>query len=134
MPATAAQLTPAGRQFLRERHLATLTSLRPDGSPHVTPVGFTWDTDRGLARVITSATSRKAHNAASGGPVVLCQFDGRRWLALEGTSRVSADPGDVAEAVARYSERYRLPRVNPTRVVIEIQVTHFLGSAEFLAG
>jgi F420H(2)-dependent biliverdin reductase len=25
--------------FLVERHLATLTTLRPDGSPHVVPVG-----------------------------------------------------------------------------------------------
>ena len=30
-------------QFLTERHLATLTTLRADGSPHVTAVGFTYD-------------------------------------------------------------------------------------------
>ena len=29
--------------FLTERHLATLTTLRPDGTPHVVPVGFTYD-------------------------------------------------------------------------------------------
>ena len=29
--------------FLTERHLATLTTLRPDGSPHVVPVGVTYD-------------------------------------------------------------------------------------------
>jgi len=127
------QLTQAGVQFLRERHLATFSSLRADGSPHVTPVGFTWDGEHGLARVITSATSRKASNAALGGPVVLCQVDGRRWLALEGTSRVSAEPADVAAAVARYAQRYRVPRENPARVAIEVQVTRFLGSAQFLA-
>ena len=27
--------------FLTERHCATLTTLRPDGTPHVVPVGFT---------------------------------------------------------------------------------------------
>ena len=27
--------------FLEERHLATLTTLRADGSPHVVAVGFT---------------------------------------------------------------------------------------------
>ena len=31
--------------FLAERHLATLTTLRPDGSPHVVAVGFTWDAE-----------------------------------------------------------------------------------------
>ena len=116
---------------MRDRHLATFTSLRPDGSPHVTPVGFTWDAKRGIARVITSGTSRKSRNAALGGPVVLCHVDGRRWLALEGTSRVSAAPAEVAEAVARYAERYRVPRENPARVAIEIQVARFLGSAQF---
>ncbi|MFN2518791.1 MAG: pyridoxamine 5'-phosphate oxidase family protein [Jatrophihabitantaceae bacterium] len=132
-PAPAAQLTAAGLQFLRDRHLATFTSLRPDGSPHVTPVGFTWDAQRAIALVITSRTSRKARNAGLGGHVVLCQFEGRRWLALEGTSRVTADVAEVAAAVARYAERYRVPGQNPARVAIEIEVDRLLGSAEFLA-
>ena len=29
--------------FLREYHLASLTTLRRDGSPHVVPVGFSYD-------------------------------------------------------------------------------------------
>ncbi len=99
----------------------------------MTPVGFTWDADRALARVISSRTSRKVRNAARGGPVVLCQVDGRRWLALEGRSRVSADDDDVADAVARYAERYRPPRENPQRVAIEIVVSRILGSAAFFA-
>ena len=36
-------LSPEALDFLTVRHLATLTTLRPDGRPHVTPVGFTWD-------------------------------------------------------------------------------------------
>jgi PPOX class probable F420-dependent enzyme len=115
-------------EFLRERHLATLSSLRPDCSPHVVPVGFTWDADRRLARVITDASSVKARLAAGGGRVALCQMDGRRWITLEGTSTVSRDRARVAEAVARYAERYRTPRENPTRVVIEITVDSVIGS------
>jgi len=129
---TPQSLTAAGLQFLRDRHLASLTSLRPDGSPHVVPVGFTWDPERQLARVITGGSSRKARNAAASAQVALCQLDGRWWLTLEGTARVSADPGRVAEAVARYTERYRAPRENPARVVIEIAVQRLLGSPEFL--
>ncbi len=127
------RLTAAAVEFLAERHLASFTALRPDGTPHVTPVGFTWDGERGLARIITSGTSRKAGLAAAGGPVALCQVEGRRWLTLEGTGRVSADPDDVAEAVARYACRYRQPRENPARVAIEITVTRLLGSAHFFA-
>ncbi|HJQ44278.1 MAG TPA: PPOX class F420-dependent oxidoreductase [Jatrophihabitantaceae bacterium] len=125
------QLSDIARTFLTERHLATLTTVGPDGTPHVTPVGFTWDGDRGIARVITSGTSRKARNAASGGTVALCQFEGRRWLTLQGTSRVTNEAADVRDAERRYAERYRVPRVNPKRVVIEIAVTRVYGSAEF---
>jgi PPOX class probable F420-dependent enzyme len=122
------RMSAEASEFLRERHLATLSSLRPDGSPHVVPVGFTWDADRRLARVITDATSVKARLAADRGRVALCQVDGRRWITLEGNSTVSRDHARVAEAVARYAERYRTPRDNPNRVVIEITVDSVIGS------
>ncbi|MCW2497142.1 MAG: class F420-dependent oxidoreductase [Jatrophihabitans sp.] len=113
--------------------MATLTSLLPDGSLHVVPVGFTWDADSGLARVITSGPSRKARNLAAGGDAALSQFDGAQWLTLSGTGVVSDDPERVADAVRRYAERYREPRVNPLRVVIEITVTSILGSRGLFA-
>ncbi len=116
------------RTFLTERHLATLTTLRPDGTPHVVAVGFTWDPGARLVRVITHGTSRKAVHVRQGSPrAVVAQVDGARWLSLEGAPTVSADPGRVAEAVRRYGERYRVPAVNPARVVIEIAVDRVLG-------
>jgi PPOX class probable F420-dependent enzyme len=117
-------------QFLTERHLATLTTLRADGSPHVVPVGVTYDPATGTARVITSGTSAKARHVRDGQPrVAVCQVDGRRWITLEGTAAVRDDAGSVADAVARYAERYRQPRENPARVVIEISVDRILGNA-----
>jgi PPOX class probable F420-dependent enzyme len=121
------QLTEAARTFLAERHLATLTTLRWDGSPHVVPVGFTWDGT--TARVITSGASAKARHAARGALGVLCQVDGARWLSLSGPTAVRTDPAAVADAVARYAARYRTPRENPARVVLEIAVSAVLGSA-----
>jgi hypothetical protein len=41
---------------------------------------------------------------------------------------VRRDPESVAEAERRYAERYRNPRPNPERVVLEIAVTRLLGS------
>jgi PPOX class probable F420-dependent enzyme len=125
-------LTLDGLAFVGDRLLATMSSLTDDGELHVTPVGFTWDQQAGLVRVITSASSRKARNAAAGGTVVLCQIDGRQWLSLEGTARVSSDPDDVGEAERRYAERYREPRPNPARVAILISVHRAYGSPEFL--
>jgi PPOX class probable F420-dependent enzyme len=123
-------LGPALLEFLTERHLATLTTLRPDGSPHVVPVGVTYDAARGTAWVITSGTSAKARHVRAGQQrVAVCQVDGRRWVTLEGTAVVHDDPAAVADAVARYAQRYRRPRENPARVVLEISVDRVLGNA-----
>jgi len=37
----------------------------------------------------------------------------------------------VAEAERRYAGRYRQPRPNPARVVIEVSITRVLGSSRF---
>ena len=115
-------------EFLTERHLATLTTLRPDGSPHVVPVGVTYDPGTRIARVITSGGSAKARHVREGRPrVAVCQVDGRRWVTLEGAAVVRDDAAAVADAVRRYALRYRQPRENPARVVIEIVVDRVLG-------
>jgi len=124
-----ADLGPDALTFLTERHLATLTTLRADGSPHVVPVGVTWDAATGTARVITSGTSAKARHVRDGRTrVAVCQVDGRRWLTLEGTALVRDDAAAVREAEERYAVRYRRPRENPARVVIEISVDRVLGN------
>ncbi|MET8948907.1 TIGR03618 family F420-dependent PPOX class oxidoreductase [Streptomyces sp. NPDC004542] len=119
-------------RFWRERHLCTLTTLRPDGSPHVVPVGVTYDPQARLARVITNGASAKAAHVLAAGPegarVAVCQVAGRRWATLEGRAHVHAEPDRVAEAERRYAERYeRTPSPNPSRVVIEIKVERALG-------
>lgn len=130
-PTDVVTLDDAASAFVAERHLATLTTLRPDGSPHVVAVGFTWDAEAGLARVITFAPSRKARNvlAAPGGRAAVSQVDGGRWLTLEGPAVVTDDPARVAEGVRRYAARYRDPKERDDRVVIEIQVDRVLGRA-----
>ena len=129
MARTPDELEDADLAFLSERHLATLTTLRPDGSPHVVPVGFTWDGDAGLARVITWTTSKKHRNAADhpDGRAVVCQVDGRRWLSLEGPATAVTDADACRQAEARYAERYREPRSREERSVIEIRVDRILG-------
>ena len=116
--------------FWAERHLCTLTTLRPDGSPHVVPVGATFDADTMTARVITRNGSVKVRNVSAAGeaaPVAVCQVDGARWSTLEGTARVTRDRGEIAAAVERYAVRYRQPRPNPERVAIIIAVDRVLG-------
>lgn len=126
-------LSAAGLQFVTERHLATFTSIGPTGVPHVTPVGFTWDGELHVARVITNGSSRKARIVGDGATVVLCQVVGRRWLSLQGHAVVTSDAGAVAEAVRRYANRYRPPRINLRRVAIQIAVERVYRSARLLA-
>lgn len=113
--------------FLREYHLASLTTLRADGSPHVVPVGFSYDDGSRTVRVITFASSQKFVNALRGGRAVVSQVDGGRWLSLEGTVSGTADPERVALAVAGYAARYRQPGERADRVAIEIAVDRILG-------
>lgn len=131
--------TPEYLAFWRERHICTLTTPRPDGSPHVVPVGVTYDPEAGLARVISNKNSKKIRNvlAAQGradapdGPrVAVCQMEGRRWATLEGRAVIRTDEASVAEAVRRYAERYgRTPSPNPDRVVMEITLDRAMGRA-----
>lgn len=123
------ELPESALEFLREYHLASLTTLRADGSPHVVPVGFSWDPGSGLVRIITRAGSQKVRNAARGGRAAVSQVDGGRWLTLEGTIAVTQDPDRVAEAVRRYAERFREPEPREDRVALEITVDRVLGRA-----
>lgn len=113
--------------FLRERHLGSLTTMRGDGSPHVAPVGFGFDPDACVVRIICQPTSQKVANTAQGGRAAVCQVDRGRWLTLEGEVRVVRDPEGVAAAVAAYAERYEAPRVRPERVALEIAVDRLMG-------
>lgn len=129
------RLTDAQLAFVTERHLATLTTLRADGTPHVVPVGFTWDAVAGVTRTTTSPGSVKAANVRLAGEsgrarAALCQVDGRRWLTLEGEMTVVEDPAEVADAVRRYAERYRPPRPGVERVVLRLAVDRVMSSRD----
>jgi general stress protein 26 len=103
--------------FWRSRHLCTVTTLRRDGTPHVVPMGVVIDPESDVAWAITSGASVKARNllAANGsGPIAVCCVDGRNWSTLEGTATVLV--------------RYKVPRENPERVALRIEVTRVLGN------
>jgi F420H(2)-dependent biliverdin reductase len=122
-------------EFWAERHLCTLTTLRADGSPHVVAVGATLDAAAGVARVISSGSAAHVRHVRHGSArVAICQVDGARWTTLEGLAAIRDDPASVAEAERRYAARYRPPRPNPARVVVEVAITRVLGSALFVGG
>lgn len=100
-------------------------------SAHAVPVGFTYED--GVVRVIGSRGTQKFVNAERSGRASVCSVDGAKWLSFEGPARVTDDPDAVARAVELYAARYRQPRVNPDRVVLELTVERMLGSASLRA-
>ena len=119
-------------EFMTERHLATLSIVHGDGELHVTPIGFTWDDDAKLARVITFAGAKKVRllEAEGSATAAVAQVDGGRWLSLHGTATVTSDPATNADAEARYAARYRPPGDRGAdRRTNEIAVTRILGRA-----
>lgn len=81
--------------FLTERHLATLSIPRQGRSPHVTPVGFTWDADASMARVITFADAHKVKLIQN-----LTQKAAAAQVAEAGEAARAAEVGKAGEAVA----------------------------------
>ncbi len=132
MTTSALPSSPAFLDFWRERRICTVTTLRPDGTPHVVPMGVVLDPAAGAAWAITSGTSWKVRNirtaGADGARFAACQVEGRHWSTVEGVVRVLDDPDSVREAEQRYAERYKVPRANPERVALRVEVTRVLGN------
>jgi PPOX class probable F420-dependent enzyme len=73
-----------------------LSTVRADGSPHVTPIWFVLDGDEVVFN--TAGNSVKGRNLAQDGRVALCVDDDRPpygFVLLEGRARLSADPDEV---------------------------------------
>jgi PPOX class probable F420-dependent enzyme len=120
-------LSPAALEFVKEYHLATLSTLDASGAPHVVAVGFSYRD--GVARIITGGGTQKTINILRDGRVAISQVDGVRWLTLRGRATIATDAESVATGVELYAARYRQPRENPTRVVIVVEVDSVLGSS-----
>jgi len=112
--------------FVTDRHIATLSTMSPDGRIHVVAIGFSYRD--GVARIITGGGSRKVANLRADNRLSISQFEGARWLTLQGTATIATSPEDVALGVELYSRRYRTPRENPERVVIVMTVEKIMGS------
>jgi PPOX class probable F420-dependent enzyme len=120
-------LTERGLRFVSDRHLATLSTIGPQGGLHVVAVGFTYVD--GVVRIITSGGSQKVRNVERDDRATVAQVSGAEWLSIAGRAIIERDPDSVDLAVQLYAERYRQPRENPTRVVIRIDPERMLGSS-----
>lgn len=120
-------LTDEGRQFLTDRHLATLSTIGPRGDLHVVAVGFTVGDD-GFIRITTNDRSQKVRNIERDPRATVAQVAGPQWLSIAGRAEIERDPDAIAHAVALYAKRYRQPGENPNRIVIRITPERIMSS------
>ncbi len=141
-------MTVDGRMlaFLAENKWGVLATIKGDGRPQVSNVGYSYDADAQLIRVSVTADRAKTRNLERDPRVTLhvASKDFWTWIAVEGTAEltpVAADPNDatVEELVAYYRgvngehhdwDEYRAAMVADRRLVVRFRPEHVYGQLQ----
>ena len=136
-------LTPDPRllDFVASQRWGVLATVKRDGRPQLSNVGYAWDD--GLIRVSVTADRAKTRNVQRDPRVTLhaASPDFWTWAAVEGTAEltpVAADPDDatVQELITYYRgvsgehedwDAYRAAMVAERRLVIRFRPEHVYG-------
>jgi PPOX class probable F420-dependent enzyme len=125
-----AALTEEQARLFKEPNLATVATIRRDGSAQLTPVWIDWD---GENVVFNTAEGRAKPRNIRRNPVVSVQVvdreDEYRWVSITGQAQISED--GAVEHIHELSRRYRgrdydltpgqqrlIVRVKPERVTV----------------
>jgi nitroimidazol reductase NimA-like FMN-containing flavoprotein (pyridoxamine 5'-phosphate oxidase superfamily) len=99
---------PTARELLVGAELYWLSTVRPDGRPHVTPLPAVWHD--GAPHVCTGPDERKARNLAGNPNCVLTTGKNEHWtgvdVVLEGTARRITDDAVLRELAAGWTAKY----------------------------
>jgi PPOX class probable F420-dependent enzyme len=122
------ELTRAQREFLEHPYIGVATTLRPDGSPHSTPVWVDVD-DAGVS--FNTARPRAKPRHLERDPhvslVVVDPGDELRWLGITGTAAlIDEGANDQIDRLARKyrgHDSYQSHREGETRVTVRISPT-----------
>ena len=130
--APGATATPwaEAKSRLEDADIAWLTTVRPDGRPHVTPLIFVWLDD--AAYFTTGPTERKAANLAKNAQCILttgCNaLDAGLDLVVEGEAVVVGDPELRRRVADGFATKY-LPREAAEVFHPDMRDGTFLGEA-----
>ena len=129
--------------FLAENHWGVLATIKGDGRPQVSNVGYSYDPDARLIRVSVTADRANTRNLERDPRVTLhvASKDFWTWIAVEGTADltpVAADPHDatVEELITYYRgisgehsdwDEYRAAMVADKRRVVRFHPEHVYG-------
>ena len=129
--------------FVAENRWGVLATVKGDGRPQLSNVGYAFDEAEGLVRVSVTADRAKTRNLQRDPRVTLhvASRDFWTWVAVEGTAEltpVAADPHDatVEELVTYYRgvsgehedwDEYRSAMVADRRLVVRFRPEHAYG-------
>ena len=129
--------------FVASHRWGVLATLKGDGRPQVSNVGFAYDPSEQLFRISVTDSRAKTRNLRNDPRVTLhvASKDFWTWVAVEGTAEltpVAADPHDetVEELIAYYRgingehenwEEYRAAMVTDRRLVVRFRPEHTYG-------
>jgi PPOX class probable F420-dependent enzyme len=93
----AVRLSPVQLKHVQKPYIATLATVREEGSPHTAPVWYRYDA--GVFFVLTERSSKKARNIARDPRVELCIDDRARppyhTVIVRGRASIEDYPGDA---------------------------------------
>jgi PPOX class probable F420-dependent enzyme len=123
--------------FVAAQNWGVLATIKPDGRPHLSNVGYAYDPDAGVVRVSVTDTRAKTRNLRRDPRVTLhvASKDFWTWVAVEGTAEltpVAAAPDDatVEELITYYRgtsgehpdwDEYRAAMVADRRLVVRFR-------------
>jgi PPOX class probable F420-dependent enzyme len=129
--------------FVAENRWGVLATVKRNGRPQLSNVGYAYDADEGIVRVSVTADRAKTKNLAADPRVTLhvASKDFWTWVAVEGVAELTpaaADPHDatVDELVTYYRgiagehenwEAYRAAMVADRRLVVRLRPEHTYG-------
>lgn len=106
-----------------------ISTTRPDGRPHATPVWFVW-TDRSVF-FVTGRRTQKARNLTHESFVIAHAGDGDDAIILEGQSTIVTEQGELQRIDALYREKYVDPNsgaqatiFNPDDDLYRVRIRH----------
>ncbi len=92
--------------FYAAARLATLCTIRPEGSPHAVPVRATHRAGDGTFRVLTRSGTAKLRNLADHPYAALTEYGTGAWATVEGPVTVTDDRAELALAGRLYQSRF----------------------------
>jgi PPOX class probable F420-dependent enzyme len=116
------------RTFLEQPFVGTLTTLRPDGSPHSTVVWV--DANGGLSfnTAVGRAKERHLREDPRVSLLVVDPEDTYKWVAVDGTAELTTEgaDGQIDQLAKKYLGQDEYPWRNPAeqRITVRIHVEH----------